>query len=205
MKFYGDVAFQQNTNTPSYLKNAAFENTQNFPTTPVVGEIAFIGRIVYICVQNTPSPAIWVPLTNEITAYTHSQTSASTTWSVSHGLNTTSVNIQIFDGNSNVIIPDSIVTTGPNTCTITFSTAQAGRAVVVTGHFDGNVKPTYAYTFYQTTASTSWDIVHNLGYEPIVRVFIGTNEVQPYSINHVSTNEVVITFTTALAGTARLI
>lgn len=200
MKFYGHANLQQNE-----LQNAVLTTLTQFPADPKVGQIAFLNRIVYICVQVTPAPAVWVPLTNEITAYTHTQESAAQVWNVTHGLNTTSVNVQVFDGSNNVVIPDSIVTVNANSLNIAFASNQNGRAVIVTGHFDGNVKPTYSYTHYQTTASTTWVIPHNLGYEPIIRVFIGTQEVQPASIIHDSVNQTTITFTVAVAGTARLI
>lgn len=199
MKFYGHANLQQNE-----LQNAVISTLSTFPTAPKVGQIAFVNSTVYICVTAGSTP-IWVPLTREITAYTHSQESASTTWSITHNLNSTSVNIQVFDGNNKVVIPDEIETTGPNTATVTLGTSMIGRAVVVTGHFDGVVKPTYAYTHYQSSASTTWVITHNLGYNPIVRVFIGTSEVQPQSITHDSTNQLTITFSTAQVGYAKLI
>ncbi len=199
MKFYGHANLQQNE-----LQNAALSTLTTFPTTPVVGQLAFVNSIVYICVGAGSLP-VWVPLTREITAYTHNQDSGSATWSVTHGLNSTSVNVQVFGTDNRVIIPDEIETTGPNTCAISFNTSLAGRAVIVTGHFDGLVKPTYAYTHYQSASSTSWVITHNLGYNPIVRVFIGTSEVQPQSITHDSTNQLTITFATAQVGYARLI
>lgn len=199
MKFYGHANLQQNE-----IQNGVLTTLTAFPQTPKVGQVAFVNSIVYICVTAGSLP-VWVPLTREITAYTHIQDSASASWSIVHALNTNSVNIQIYDGSSNVIIPNSIVTTGPNTATVTLGTAIEGRAIVVTGHFDGNVKPTYAYTFHQTSASSEWIINHNLGYNPIVRVFIGNQEVQPVSITHGSTLQVTITFSTPQVGYARLI
>ena len=166
--------------------------------------LAFVNSIVFICVSGGSLP-VWVPLTREITAYTHTQGSGSATWNITHNLNTTSVNVQVFDGTSKVVIPSEIETTGANTVQITFNEVVAGRAVLVSGHFDGNVKPTYAYTHYQSTASTSWVIAHGLGYNPIVRVFIGNNEVQPATIVHDTVNQTTITFATAQAGYARLI
>lgn len=199
MKFYGHADLSKNE-----IQNAALTTLSTFPSLPVVGMLAFVNSIVYICVTAGSLP-VWVPLTREITAYTHTQDTESSTWTVTHNLNTTSVNIQVYDGTNNVLIPNSVVTTGPNTCDITFGSIQAGRAVVITGHFDGNVKPTYAYTFHQTTASSTWVIVHNLGYNPIVRVFIGTSEVQPTSIVHDSINQMTITFSSPQVGYARLI
>jgi hypothetical protein len=199
MKFYGHANLNQNE-----LQNAVISTLSTFPDAPKVGQIAFVNSIVYICVTAGALP-IWVPLTNEITAYTHTQDIADTTWNINHQLHTTTVNIQVYDGLNRAIIPDEIETTGPDTATITLKTAIAGRAVVVTGQFDGNPKPTYAYIHYQSSSDTEWVIVHNLGYNPVVRVFIGTNEVQPATIVHDSTNQTTITFNTAQVGYARLI
>jgi hypothetical protein len=199
MKFYGHANLQKNQ-----IQNAALESSATFPEAPVVGLLAFVNSIVYICVGAGQLP-VWVPLTNEITAYTHNQPTTSQTWTIEHNLNTTSVNIQVYDNLSRVVIPAEIETNDMNTATISFNTASAGRAVVVSGQFDGNRKPTYAYTHYQSSASTSWVITHNLGYNPIVRVFIGDQEVQPLTITHNSTNQVTITFSTAQVGYVRFI
>jgi hypothetical protein len=199
MKFYGDANLQQNE-----LQNAVLSTLTQFPSTPKQGQIAFVRSIVYICVTAGELP-VWVPLTNEITAYTHNQEGVSANWTINHPLNTMSVNVQVYDGTNNVIIPDSILTTSPSQVLVNFSTPTGGRAVLVTGQFDGNVKPTYAYTHQQTSQSTTWTINHNLGYNPVVRVFIGNDEVQPLTISHPSTMQTVITFTTVQAGFARLI
>jgi hypothetical protein len=199
MKFYGHANLQQNE-----LQNAALTTLTAFPTGPVIGQLAFVNSIVYICVGAGELP-VWVPLTREITAYTHTQGTAASTWTVTHNLNTTEVNFQVYDGANNVIIPDGILASSSTTAIITFGSAIAGRVVCVTGSFEGNAKPAYAYTFYQNSAATTWTINHNLGHNPIVRVFIGVDEVQPATISHPTTNQTVITFTTAQAGYARLL
>lgn len=199
MKFYGHANLQQNQ-----LQNAALETLTAFPPLPAVGQIAFVNSIVFICVAAGSLP-VWVPLTNEITAYTHSQVTSAVTWYVVHGLNTSSVNFQVFDNSNRVVIPDQIETTSSNTATVTFATGMAGRVVCISGMFDGNVKPTYAFTFQQGAADTTWTIVHNLGYYPIVRIFIGSQEVQPLTIIHDSLNQVTVTFSTPQVGYARLI
>lgn len=200
MKFYGHANMQQNQ-----LQRAVMPLYTSFPSLPVIGELAFVNSILYICVSVTNSLPVWVPLTREITVYQYSQATASTSWAITHNLNTTSVNVQIYDSLSNVIIPDGIQVTGPNTVTVTFTGQTTGSAVIVTGHTDGNVKPTYAYTFFETIAATTWTINHNLGYNPIVRVFIGNQEVQPLTVSFPTTNQAVLTFTTAQVGVARLI
>lgn len=202
MKFYGNANLQQNQ-----LQNAVLETLTAFPQTAKIGQVAFVNSTVYICVQST-APAIWVPLTKEITAYTHTQSVGSELWEITHSLNTTSVQVQVFDASNSMIIPEDITITGPNTVSISFGAGNniaVGKATVVTGYFDGVQKPTYAYTWYQTSSSSTWTINHNLGYEPIVRVFMGTNEVQPSGISFPDMFTTVISFATPVAGTARLI
>jgi hypothetical protein len=76
---------------------------------------------------------------------------------------------------------------------------------VLSGHNDGNVKPTYSFIFYQNDPATSWTVVHGLGREPIVRVFVGNQEVQPASIVHDSLHQLTINFNTAVSGIVKLI
>ena len=200
MKFYGDANLQQNE-----LQNAVLPIETAFPVSPKVGQFAFVNSIVYICVSIAGDLPVWVPMTREITAFTHGQASAAATWTINHGMNTTSVQVQVFDSSNRVVIPDEIEVLTPDSVQVTLGAAATGKAVVLTGHFDGNVKPTYAYTHYQSSASTSWVIMHSLGYNPIVRVFIGNQEVQPASITHDSTNQVTITFSTPQVGYVRMI
>jgi len=200
MKFYGHANLQQNE-----LQNAVLPIETAFPASPKVGQVAFVNSIVYICVSLAKSLPVWVPMTREITAFTHNQSVANDTWNVSHGLNTTSVQVQIFDDAQRVIIPDDIEVLTPDLVQVTFNTPIIGRAVVLTGHFDGNVKPTYSYTHYQDESSTSWVIMHGLGYNPIVRVFIGNQEVQPATITHDSLDQTTITFSSPQVGYARLV
>ncbi len=200
MKSFGHLNMQQNE-----LQNAVLHFETAFPALPKVGQLAFVNTIVYVCVSADNSLPVWVPLTREITAYTHTQSSPASTWNVVHNLNTTSVQVQTFDAVNKMFIPGNVEIVDPNNVTVTIGSASAGKATVLTGHFDGLVKPTYAFTFYQSSSSASWVIVHNLGYNPIVRVFIGNNEVQPATIVHDSTNQVTVTFSTAQVGYVRCI
>lgn len=200
MKFYGHANLQQNE-----LQQAVIPIDERFPTSPKVGRLAFVNSILYICVDLTNNLPVWVPLTRELTLYTHNQQNASTTWTINHGLNTTSVQVQVFDTSDRVVIPDEITVSTSNQASVTFNTALSGRAVVLTGHNDGNTKPTYSYIHYQTVASASWVVNHNLGREPIVRIFIGNQEVQPQSITHDTSNQVTIAFSQAYTGIAKFI
>lgn len=200
MKFYGHANLQQNE-----LQNAVLSTLTEFPEDPKVGQIAFVNKIVYICVKTLPLPAIWVPLTQEITAYTFTQPTPSYTWNINHGLNTTDINVQVYNMSNSYVIPNEITIVDNNNVTITFAGSQDGKAVVLSGHFTGVVKPAFAYTHYQNSPSNIWVINHNLGYMPIVRVFVGVDEIQPASITHPNLNQTNITFSTNVAGYARLI
>lgn len=199
MKFYGHANLQQNE-----LQNAVLSTATSFPSTPVVGQLAFVNSVVYICVGAGSLP-VWVPLTREITAYTHSQSTAASEWNISHGLNTTEVNVQVYDGTNKMFIPEEVTIVSKSAVTVSLGTAMTGRAVVVTGSFEGNPKPSYAYTYYQDSTASTWTIDHNLGYNPIVRVFVGTDEVQPATISHPTVNQTVVTFNSAVTGYARLL
>src|SRR5215216_4482455 len=104
MKFYGNANLQQNE-----LQNAVLPLDTAFPTTPKVGQLAFVNSTVYICVSAANSLPVWVPMTREITAYTHNQGNASATWNISHNLNSTSVQVQVFDALGRMFIPDNIL------------------------------------------------------------------------------------------------
>ena len=200
MKFYGEAHLQQNN-----LRDAVIPLDTAFPITPKVGQIVFKDRILYICVELVGGLPVWVPLTNEITAYTHIQNVAASTWNVTHPLNTSHVSVTVYNSLSQVVIPNEITVNGPSSITVDFGTPAQGKVVVVTGHFDGQVKPTYAFEYYQTTPSDTWVITHALGRYPIVRVFIGNQEVQPASITFDTLDQVTITFSTPQVGQVKLV
>lgn len=200
MKHYGEVDLQQN-----YLRDAVIPLDTYFPIVPVVGQIVFKDRILYICVEISSGLPIWVPLTNEITAYTHIQSTSAATWTVTHPLNTAHVSVTVYDTSNRVVIPNEVTVNSGSSISIDFGVAAQGKVVVISGQFDGQVKPTYTYEHYQTNPSTSWVIPHALGRYPIVRVFIGNQEVQPASITFDTLDQVTITFSTPQVGQAKLI
>ncbi len=64
----------------------------------------------------------------------------------------------------------------------------------------------YAYDFVPRVASSSWTIVHELGFYPIVRVYDTSNgEIQPNAVIHLSVLETVIMFSVPTNGRARLV
>ena len=200
MKIYGNVNFQQNA-----VKQLALSVETEFPDQPVVGRVVFKNKVVYICVDLAGGVPAWVPLTNEIDTYIHNQGNPSATWTFQHNLNSGTVQVQVYDGDGYTIVPDNIQIVDRNTVTITFGTAQGGRAVAMVGSMTGNQKPSVSYEHQQTNPSTSWVVDHYLGFNPIVRVFIGNQEVQPESVTHDSVNRVTITFSSPQTGYVRLV
>lgn len=201
MKFFGDAHLQQNK-----LREAVIPLDTSFPTDPKVGQLAFTGRILYICVEiMSDGMPVWVPMTQEITAFTFVQSTSSSTWVINHNLNTTSVSPTVYDELGRVVIPGEITVNSASQVTVDFGTPATGKVVLVSGHFDGQLKPTYAFEFFQTNPSTTWTINHGLGRQPIVRVFVGNQEVQPDTVTFDSMDTVTVTFSTPQVGQVKLI
>ena len=63
----------------------------------------------------------------------YTQDTPSTTWVFAHNLGGSYVTMNVYDGNNNIIIPQNITATGPNTLTLTFSIPTSGHAVATVG------------------------------------------------------------------------
>ena len=200
MKFFGHANLQQNE-----LQAAVIPLDTAFPADPKVGRLAFVKSILYICISVADNLPVWLPLTREITMYAHNQSVASDSWVISHDLNTSAVQVQVFDDQNRVVLVDEIKIVNANTVTVTLNTPVTGRALILSGHNDGSPKPTYSFIHYQQVSETEWIVDHNLGREPIVRVFVGNHEVQPQSIVHSNNNSLIINFSAPTAGIAKLV
>jgi hypothetical protein len=120
-------------------------------------------------------------------------------------MNTTLPSVQVYGADNKVVFPDDITIVDNNTVKVNFARAVTGRAIILSGTRSGSNRPTYAYEHTQTTLSNTWVVPHNLGYNPIVRIFVGNAEVQPMSIVHDSLFQCTISFTQQYVGIARLI
>ncbi len=67
------------------------------------------------------------------TTYIHTQSSASTTWTVTHNLGERYPAIVVFDSAGNVIIPTNISAQSTSTLVVTFSSAQTGKVSATVG------------------------------------------------------------------------
>jgi hypothetical protein len=198
MRHYGHLNLSTNE-----LQNAVLPIDTYFPTSPKVGQLVFKGKVLYICVEIQNDLPIWAPLTQEINTYVHNQNDAANSWVISHPLNSTIIQVQVFSSEGKMVIPNEVVMTNKDTVTVEFGTPFAGRAVLMIGSSEGAGRPTYGFEHTQTVLSTTWTATHNLGYHPLVRVFIGAQEVQPAQIIHDSVNETRVIFNSPYVGYAK--
>lgn len=117
-------------------------------------------------------------------------------------------------GWTNVSLPKAAATVDLDSLTEAPGTTVTVPAVVLTVEgvapdSAGNVDlPTSeggsAYTHDQAVASTTWTVVHNLGYRP--NVFLTDSSGTPLlgTVTHDSANQLTVTFTSAIAGLAYL-
>lgn len=61
------------------------------------------------------------------------------------------------------------------------------------------------YTHTQAVPATSWTINHNLGYRPVVELFSAGGVEMIAEVVHTTVNQVVVSFLSATAGSARLL
>ena len=133
---------------------------------------------------------------------THTQLTASTTWSFGHNLNTLTPLLQVYDLNYEQIIPNEIVSINAFTSEIRFDYTQAGYAVASSG---GGLTVTGSTPrLTQTVAATTWSFAHNLGTQyPGFEVFDQNDYVIiPAGIYAIDENNAEIYFATPSTGVA---
>jgi hypothetical protein len=133
---------------------------------------------------------------------THTQLTASTTWSFDHNLNTQIPLLQVYDLNYNQIIPNEIVSISISTSEIRFDYTQAGYAVASTGGGLTITGSTPRLT--QTTPSVTWSFAHNLGTQfPGFEIFDQNDYVViPAGIHAIDENNAEIYFAAPSTGIA---
>lgn len=198
MKSLGNIDLQDNM-----LLNPVLKQVENFPEVPKVGHFIFKGQRVMICIEVADGLPVWAPLTAPLNTHIHDQPVASNTWTIPHKLNTSHVIAQVVGTDGKHVIPDE-VQCNFNETIITFATNQAGRAVLMIGNEDGSPRDNYAFE-QDFTDSNTWTVNHMLGYNPLIRVFVGNQEVQPASITHNDLNTTTVTFSTPQTGYVRCV
>lgn len=72
-------------------------------------------------------------------------------------------------------------------------------------YFPGAAGGLVAYTHTQGSASATWTINHNLGYNPLVTLLSAGGLEFEGTVTHTSVNQTVCSFNSAVAGSARLL
>ena len=137
--------------------------------------------------------------------YKHSQAVAATTWTVSHNFDYQYVNVDVYDGNDQMVIPTTLTATDSNTITLTFSSPVSGNAIVSTGGqaIDERGKNV---VHNQSTPSANWRVTHSIGDQyPSVTVYDSDdNVIIPQQINAADGSKMDIVFSEAVSGNANI-
>lgn len=197
MDIYGNLNLNNNA-----LMQAVFAPEEDWPNSPTPGRFLFRNKRLFFCVELDNGLPVWMPLSQEISLYVHTQTEPSTAWSINHGFGISTVIIQILDATNKSISPDYIDLSSQDLAQVMFSAPQTGKAVVMAGALSGTAKVGVAYS-QDFEESDTWVVAHGLGYYPEISVYINNRMVQPLSITHDSTVQATVRFTTLQTGTVR--
>ena len=133
--------------------------------------------------------------------FKHTQSTAASTWTITHNFDYQYVNVDIYDDNDQIIIPTTVTATDTNTLTITFNTVVAGVAIISTGgqavdELGKNV------IFNQSTAATNWRVTHSIGEQyPAVTVYDeNDNVIIPERISAADSAHMDIIFSEPVSG-----
>jgi hypothetical protein len=152
--------------------------------------------------------------------FTYTQSPGSTTWTIVHNLNTFTPLVDVYDSSYHQLIPAGVFSVDINTTQISFSTAQAGYAIISKGSgissqiaisasyaLTASYASTVGFNFQQITPSSTWTITHNLNNQyPLVQIYDSNNlTFIPQSINGSSVNTTIVTFSTPVSGYARVV
>jgi hypothetical protein len=111
----------------------------SYPTGSATGSLWWNTEDGNMYIQvTTPTGSTWVPAVTTVAGSTfgatfkYTETSAATTWSIQHNLNTLTPIVQVYTG-SQVIVPSTIRSVDANSSEITFAQATLGAAILSTG------------------------------------------------------------------------
>ena len=80
--------------------------------------------------------------TGQADRFLYTKETAATTWTINHGLNYKYVNVNVYDDNDEMLLPQTITATDENTLTLTFAIATSGNAIIS----KGGARTTSAFT-----------------------------------------------------------
>jgi hypothetical protein len=142
--------------------------------------------------------------------YLHTQSNVSDNWIISHSLDFKYVNIDVYDSNDQILLPQTITAQDANTTVVTFATPTSGNAIISKGGATLNLEniniDSSRYLHIQSTAATTWSVTHSLEYDyPSVTVYDNTDKIIiPDEITRVTNNTLTISFASAESGNAHI-
>jgi hypothetical protein len=106
-----------------------YENTGTWPTSPVEGQTVFKDQILYIY-ATINATSTWYPLTNTRENYIHTQVVASTTWTVTHNLDSIDFIYIVYDDSGEVLQLTSPTNISSSGFELEFTVATVGKCVI---------------------------------------------------------------------------
>lgn len=104
-----------------------------------------------------------------------------------------------------VEMPVQVVTVDPISSEVTVVNNAGSPVAVTNAGPQGPPGSGTGFNFSQASPLITWTINHNMGYKPSVQTFtVGGLEILG-EVQQISNNQVLVTFNTATAGTARLV
>ena len=175
--------------------------TSSYATT---GSNNFIGTQTFTGSVSISGSLILDNANIDTSRYLHSQSAASTTWTVNHSLEYDYPSVTIYDVNNKVIIPDEITRISNNQLTITFASAESGNAHVSVGGISNLAGDRYLYT--QSTPASTWTITHALNYKYVnVDVYDNNDQLMlPQTVTATNNNTLTLVFATPTSGNATI-
>jgi hypothetical protein len=80
--------------------------------------------------------------TGQADRFLYTQATEETTWTINHGLNYKYVNVNVYDDNDEMLLPETVTATNANTTTLVFAIPTAGNAIIS----KGGARTTSAFT-----------------------------------------------------------
>ena len=80
--------------------------------------------------------------TGQADRFLYTQPTTATTWTINHGLNYKYVNVNVYDNNDEMLLPQSVTATDANTITLVFAIPTSGNAIIS----KGGARTTSAFT-----------------------------------------------------------
>ena len=175
-----------------------------YGTLALTGSNNFIGTQTFTGSVSISGSLILDNANIDTSRYLHSQSVASTTWTVNHNLEYDYPSVTIYDNNNKVIIPDEITRISNNQLTITFASAESGNAHVSVGGISNIAGDRYLYT--QSTPASTWTITHALNYKYVnVDVYDNNDQLMlPQTVTATNNNTLTLVFATPTSGNATI-